>query len=131
MKNRMMILSGLFVAFTGLFCLSGCSGMEEEMDRFVAEAQFETPDIASMPDGSYSGTFRSGIVSAKVKVTITAGTISDIRIVRHFNGQGESAEKIIEDVIAEQSVEVDIISGATYSSKVILKAIETALTETD
>jgi len=34
---------------------------------------------------------------------------------------------IVDSVIENQSLDVDAISGATYSSKVILKAIENAL----
>ena len=37
------------------------------------------------------------------------------------------AEKIVNDVISEQSSEVDAVSGATVSSKCIIKAIENAL----
>jgi uncharacterized protein with FMN-binding domain len=53
--------------------------------------------------------------------------IKKIEIVRHLNGQGKPAEVIPDRVIEMQSLDVDIISGATYSSKVILKAIENAL----
>ena len=44
---------------------------------------------------------------------------------------GEKAEEIIYEVINMQSIDVDTVSGATYSSKVILKAIENALIESD
>ncbi len=37
------------------------------------------------------------------------------------------AEKIPDKVLEEQSLQVDIVSGATFSSKVILKAVEDAL----
>jgi uncharacterized protein with FMN-binding domain len=47
--------------------------------------------------------------------------------VKHVNGQGKPAEVITEKVIETQSLQVDVVSGATYSSKVILKAIENAL----
>jgi len=53
--------------------------------------------------------------------------ISDIRLIKHINGQGGAAESIIPEVIAAQSIEVDAITGATYSSEVILKAIEQSL----
>ena len=48
-------------------------------------------------------------------------------MLEHKNGQGTPAEVIPEKVVETQTLEVDIVSGATYSSKVILKAIENAL----
>lgn len=39
------------------------------------------------------------------------------------------AESIPQMVIEAQSLEVNVVSGATYSSKVILKAIENAFIE--
>jgi uncharacterized protein with FMN-binding domain len=45
----------------------------------------------------------------------------------HRNGQGEAAEVIPQMVVDAQSLQVDAISGATFSSKVILLAIEDAL----
>ncbi|WP_313562885.1 FMN-binding protein [Ruminiclostridium cellobioparum] len=41
--------------------------------------------------------------------------------------RGAKAEAIVDKIISEQSVTVDVISGATNSSKVILKAVENAL----
>jgi len=41
--------------------------------------------------------------------------------------KGKPAEAIVDSVVAAQSLQVDIVSGATLSSKCILKAIEVAL----
>jgi uncharacterized protein with FMN-binding domain len=46
---------------------------------------------------------------------------------KHVNGKGTAAESIPETVVEKQTLQVDSVSGATYSSKVILLAIETAL----
>ena len=45
----------------------------------------------------------------------------------HVNGQGSGAERIPATVVEKQTLQIDMVSGATYSSKVILKAIENAL----
>jgi len=47
--------------------------------------------------------------------------------VRNNHGRGKPAEAITASVIENQSVEVDVISGDTYSSKVILKAKENSI----
>jgi uncharacterized protein with FMN-binding domain len=64
-----------------------------------------------------------------VVVTVKDHAISTIQLTEHNNGQGQPAERITDDVLAAQTLDVDVVAGATYSSKVILKAIETALTQ--
>jgi len=107
--------------------LSGC-GIQKEMDTFVKEGIISTPDLKQIEDGDYTGRYRSGVVSVKIKVSVQDHKITALEIIRHFNGQGKKAEIITEAVINAQSLDVDIVSGATYSSKVILKAVENALT---
>ena len=53
--------------------------------------------------------------------------ITDITILEHQNGQGDDAVQIISDIIDAQHLNVDLISGASYSSKVILLAVFDAL----
>ncbi len=81
-------------------------------------------------DGTYIGSYSCFPVSAKVKVTVKNHAITGIEILEHNNGKGKAAEVIPQHVIKAQSLKVDIISGATYSSKVILLAIEDALKHT-
>ena len=63
----------------------------------------------------------------KVQVAVEGHELAEIEITEHQNGLGGKAEEIIEDVIDSQSLEVYAISGATVSSKCILKALEDAL----
>ena len=42
-------------------------------------------------------------------------------------GKGSQAEKIVNEVVNKQSLDVDLVSGATISSKVIIKSVENAL----
>ncbi len=50
-----------------------------------------------------------------------------ITILQHDNGLGSTAESIVNDVVKEQSLDIDTVSGATVSSKCILKAVENAI----
>ncbi|HPO02604.1 MAG TPA: FMN-binding protein [Treponemataceae bacterium] len=78
-------------------------------------------------DGVWEGSFDTDLVKATVLVTTENEKIADIEIVRHDNGMGKKAEAVIDQVIASQSTSVDVVSGATLSSKVILRAVEEAL----
>ena len=84
-------------------------------------------DLTKIEDGTYLGSYGSFPVSAEVQVIVADHKITNIKILMHNNGQGANAEVIPENVIAAQSLEIDIVSGATYSSKVILKSIQNAL----
>lgn len=86
-----------------------------------------SPDLANISDGMYVGEYSVTPVRVKVEVFVTEHKITDIKIIEHENGLGSKAEKIVNDVISEQSLEVDAVSGATVSSKCILKAVENAI----
>ncbi len=87
----------------------------------------ENIDISRIGDGTYIGTFSSFPVSAEVEVTIEGQAITGIELLKHSHGQGGPAEVLPGHVVEAQSLDVDMITGATYSSMVILKAIEDAL----
>ena len=82
----------------------------------------------ALADGTYTGEVDVVLIQALVDVKIADGVIQDIRL-EHHHDRGERAEVIVRSVIEEQSLQVDMITGATDSSKVILKAIENALSE--
>ncbi len=84
-------------------------------------------DLSNVRDGSYRGSFDAIFVGAEVVVQVKNHTIESIDLVKHKNERGAKAEAIVDKIISEQSVAVDVISGATNSSKVILKAVENAL----
>jgi uncharacterized protein with FMN-binding domain len=87
----------------------------------------EPLDMTRIQDGVYPGSAKNWPVAAQVEVKIENRQIRRIAIIRHQEGKGESAEAIIDAVIAEQSLDVDAVSGATLSSKTILQAIADAL----
>ena len=89
--------------------------------------KMSTVDISTISNGTYSGSYKVFPISVKLNVTINNRKITKIDLIKHVNGQGDPAEKILNKVIEVQNLQVDSISGATYSSKVILKAVENAL----
>ena len=78
-------------------------------------------------DGIYEGTYKVFPIEVIVNVHIVDHEITKIDLVKHVNGQGSDAEVIIDDIINSQSIDVDFISGATYSSYVILLAVVDAI----
>lgn len=96
--------------------------LKELMNEPVSTVNFD-----EIEDGNYDGEYNSFPVNAKVNVTVISHEITQIDILEHVHGRGAEGEKITDSIIEQQSLEVDAISGATYSSVVILKAVEDAL----
>ena len=86
------------------------------------------PDLSAKADGVYTGGYDGGLVKATVSVTLAAGRIASIRILKHdCSPIGKKGEAVVDRVVQRQTLQVDVVSGATGSSKVLLKAIEAAL----
>ena len=88
----------------------------------------KTPiDISQVADGVYNGHSETDLVKVEVKVTVEAGAIKDIEILKHECGKGRPANVIVNDMVKKNDVEVDGVSGATFSSEVIKDAVRNAL----
>jgi uncharacterized protein with FMN-binding domain len=80
-----------------------------------------SPDQIS--DGVYKGEFNRYRWTYRVEVTVQGGKIVAIQL-----DKGGALEKELTGrIIANQSLDVDINTGATVSSKAFLKAVEAAL----
>ncbi|MCK9329615.1 MAG: FMN-binding protein [Candidatus Cloacimonetes bacterium] len=101
--------------------------MTEKSLAELSSTEIVDVDLTTLDDGTYLGSYKAFPVSVEVEVTVLNHEITEIVILKHDSGQGEPAEVIILDVIEMQSLNVDLVSGATYSSKVILLAIHDAL----
>ncbi|NCB42947.1 MAG: FMN-binding protein [Clostridia bacterium] len=93
----------------------------------ISEIDIKSINLEEVEDGRYIGYYDASFVKAEVSVDIKDHRITDITLLQHVNGRGGPAEAIIPEVIKSQSLQVDAVSGATSSSKVILKAIEIAI----
>lgn len=86
-----------------------------------------TVDLNTVADGEYIGVCQNKILIAVVKVRVQNHEITDIEVLEHKASYMGQAERIAGEVCAEQTLEVDAISGATFTSDTVLKAIENAL----
>ncbi len=84
-------------------------------------------DISNIDDGIYDGECDVDYIKAKVRVEVKDHQIVNIKLLKHVNERGESAEKIVDKMVEEQKIDVDAVSSATNSSIVIKKAVENAL----
>lgn len=88
-----------------------------------------TPIPSKYKDGTYTGYGSGYSGTTKVVVVIKNDEIISIDVAEHEDTTGffEYAKSVIQKILGSQSTNVDTISGATYSSKGIIAAVNDAL----
>ena len=82
----------------------------------------------SYKDGVYTGAAKGYIGPINVEVTVKDGKIADIKILKHDEDRPKKAlVEIPKRIIAAQKTEVDAVTGATFTSKGICRAVDAAL----
>jgi uncharacterized protein with FMN-binding domain len=98
----------------------------------VREMPINDIDLAQVEDGTYTGDFTYGLFGINftyvVETDISSNLITDIRVIKNRDTRhAKLAENVIPRVIEAQSPNVDAHTGATTTSKALLKAIEHSL----
>lgn len=132
-------------ALVGFYGVNSFAGKALDNNDVSSSVQIEEYDINNNDDSSYdvqdskykdgtytgSGTgFKGGTTT--VSVTIKNGKISSIETVSNedtprFYDRVENA--IMDEIVSSQSTDVDTVSGATFSSRGIISAVENALSK--
>lgn len=126
MKRALKIML-VIPAVLALLIITMCAVIVIRMNSQVKSFDRSEVDVSQVKDGIYEGRSETDMVKVDVRVTVSNGDISDIEIVRHECGKGKIANVIVEDMIEKDDVEVDAVSGATFSSEVIKDAVRNAL----
>lgn len=106
------------------------STSESEFDSSLAEIA-AVQDASAYKDGTYYGTGKGFAGTMKVKVDISGGKIASISIVSTKDGDSyvKSASSLLDTIVEKQSTNVDTVSGATFSSRGIIAAVRSALSQ--
>ena len=106
------------------------STSESESDSSLAEIA-AVQDASAYKDGTYYGTGKGFAGTMKVKVDIAGGKIASISIVSTKDGDSyvKSASSLLDTIVEKQSTNVDTVSGATFSSRGIIAAVRSALSQ--
>ena len=128
MRKKYIVLLAIivFIAAAAIFAAVQYNSVKANLDR-LSDVTISDVDLINVEDGIYEGSYKTFPVSARVRVTVRDHKITAVDLIEHENGQGQGAEVLPSMVVERQTLQLDSISGATYSSKVILKAIESAL----
>ena len=116
---------------------SGTTGSSQEetsasQNQSTPEAAGSVQEPAAYKDGTYYGTGTGFAGNLKVEVVISGGKISSIQIVETNDGSEyiQKASGVINQILGAQSTNgIDTVSGATFSSNGIIKAVRNALSQ--
>jgi uncharacterized protein with FMN-binding domain len=117
------LVSKCILAVAVTFVFSGCK---------PPEVPTETIDITSLASGKRSGEFTYGPIRVQLELTIAGGRITAVDILKLNAGPGhseESGKQIPKRIIEKQDYRVDVVTGATSTSKSIMIATYNALTK--
>lgn len=124
--KKKLIIAVIVMALT-IFIAGQIAGavIENNMEA-LKEAPVVDVDLPNVEDGIYEGSYSVFPVSVELTVQVVDHRIINVEIIKHQNGQGTPAEAIAQTVVDQQTLLVDDVAGATYSSLVIKKALEAA-----
>ena len=102
----------------------------EAVNNAIAVASGDAPAV-EYTDGTYEGRSDKGMSPGlKVSVTVEGGKITSVEVIEHSETDGISdpaIEGIPAAIVEAGSPNVDVVSGATYTSEAIIEAVQLAL----
>lgn len=133
MKNNFKRLFALLLALVMVLSFSACDKKSQVKEsEKQEEKKTEEKKEGALKAGKYVGEAKGLNGPIKVEVELDNKEIKAVNILEHKESKGISdpaIEKMPKAIVDNQSLNVDSISGATYTSKGIIGAVENALKE--
>ena len=144
--NLIQFVPALFIISLVGNSILGYTAPKAKLQKNVGESQVEAAtiakkktkkanagdiDLSKIKDGTYEGQANGYRGLVKVAVTVKDHKITAIKVLSNSDDAaffGRASAGVIKSIIEKQSLKVDVVSGATYSSNGIIKAVKNALT---
>lgn len=124
-KLKKMLIGLIFVVlFGGLYFVIKIEPIIRS-HKNVLSIEIKNTDINNIEDGIYIGDFKYHKSYIKTEISIKNGKITKIEILENAKGSHEKdvEQNLVPRVIKKQRTDVDVISGATVSSKALLQSL--------
>ncbi|MGI6193361.1 MAG: FMN-binding protein [Christensenellales bacterium] len=112
---------------------TGSPGGIGDDDIFEGDDNPQTTTVPFNPDaatgfnaGTYTGKGQGRNGDVTVKVTFSDTAIVSVDVVDHKETEGiyeRAVEEVSRDIVGKQRLDVDVVSGATYTSNAIIQAV--------
>lgn len=142
-KIKVWIVILVIIGVIGIALLGGIMGTEPGR-REIKNLTINDINFKNLRDGTYVGEYKGkkdSFRNTRIEVTVSSGRVTGIKVLKgalnkegkpaEINSKGSTVEDLFEKVIETQSLQVDVISGATLTSKTHIKAVENALEQAD
>jgi uncharacterized protein with FMN-binding domain len=123
-ENRIAWISLLIIVILSVgFLFMGSANLNR-----LRTMKINSPDLSSLNDGIYTGEFNDGGGTYFVEIEIKNHIISHLNLrTSRRSSYVDYARPVIGRIVEKQTLTVDAITGATTTSKCIMKAAENAL----
>ncbi len=126
-KNVKNLISVILVVSMVIGTLAGCSNQ-------TPQAPAASTNMSSLKAGTYTATAKGKNGDVKVEVTFDDTSIVDVKVLEHTETAGiceAPIEKIPAQILENQSIMVDGVSGATMTGNAIIKAVKDCIAQAD
>lgn len=126
---------------TGAFALNLCTAKNaqaKEKIKYISESETivnnnehaSEKEISGYADGTWEGEGMGLNGPVRVEVIVENAMITDVKILERTDDDPyftDARLELVPEILKQQSADVDVVSGATFSSEGILEAVEEAL----
>lgn len=117
-----LLVAGFFVMMLTTFLMTE--------NYSLSSGNADVADLTSVEDGVYTGTADGYNGPINVEVTVEGGSITDVKVLSHNDSPGISdpaIEQIPAAMVEGNTTEVEVVSGASFTSNGIMAAVNNAL----
>lgn len=125
--KKILIVLGIFLILVIVFGVAFFFRARQMVQK-IESVQLEDVDLTQINNGVYPGEFGDFLVDVHLEVTVKDHKIDKVEIIKQRAGPGYEAIETIDRIIETQSPNVDVVTGATGSSRSIMIAVQKALT---
>lgn len=117
-----LLVAGFFVMMLTTFLMTE--------NYSLSSGNADVADLESVEDGVYAGSADGFNGPINVEVTVDGGKITDVNVLSHTESDGISDpafDEIPAAMVAGNTTEVEVVSGATFTSTGLMAAVNNAL----
>jgi len=125
--KKILIVLGIFLILIIAFGVAFFFRARQMVKR-IESVEIMDVDLTQIANGVYTGEFGDFLVDVQLEVTVKDHKIEKIEIIKQRSGPGYEAIETVDRIIDAQLPKVDVVTGATGSSRSIMIAVQSALT---
>ena len=108
--------------------VASCASYRSSVYERVREMSIEHVDPSRIPDGKYRGEYSYTFHTFVVETTVKDGRIVSADLVSERDYEySQKAAGVLRQIVQRQTPKVDAVTGATTTSKALMKAAERGL----